>query len=286
MNTDLLRDFLRCAETSSLTRAAVLRNTTQSNISKRLRALENYLGQTLIDRSDRPITLTQAGRDFLPVARQILSEIDKFTGRSAPWHSSEGGLSIVMPHSATVMVFPLFKEWLSHHIPDMFFAPMIANHDMAAHMIAHSEVDLAIVTRHPDVPIDERFTVFQAADIASDRLVMVTSPRAAKQKTGPIHVSHELTYIGQIWQANRDQSLASNEVQHGMAADIWAYCLAGRGRGVLPASLVEADIEAGRLALCTWGKDVAYRISLYCSPRAHRRAKRIWAFCAENQVHE
>tara|TARA_Y100000815_G_scaffold239044_1_gene233681 strand:- start:395 stop:511 length:117 start_codon:yes stop_codon:yes gene_type:complete len=38
MNLDLLRDFLCCAETSSLTRAADLRNTTQSNISKRLRA--------------------------------------------------------------------------------------------------------------------------------------------------------------------------------------------------------------------------------------------------------
>ncbi|QEW22151.1 HTH-type transcriptional regulator YofA [Marinibacterium anthonyi] len=281
MNLDLLRDFLCCAETSSLTRAADLRNTTQSNISKRLRALEDHLGQILIDRTARPIALTRAGQDFLPVARQILSDLDTFRGRSAPWAAAEGGLSIVMPHSASVSLFPRFKEWLSHRIPGVTFAPRIANHDMAAHMIAQSQVDLAIVTHHPDVPIDDRFTVFRAADIAEDRLVMVATPAGTDGEA--IHVSHELTYIGRIWRALRDPSLAPHEVQHGMAADIRAYCLAGRGRGVLPASLVEADIAAGRLTLCPLGPDMAFRVSLYCAPRAHRHARRVWSLCDQDR---
>jgi len=57
--------------------------------------------------------------------------------------------------------------------------------------------------------------VFQAADIASDRFVMVRSPQADTKETVSLHVSHELTYIGRLWTAN--------EVQHGMAADIRAH---------------------------------------------------------------
>ena len=146
-------------------------------------------------------------------------------------------------------------------------------------MIAQSEVDLALVTSHPSVAIDDRFTVFQPVHIATDRLVVVRSYRVG-DTDGPLHVSHELTYIGQVWRANRNPRLAPNEVQHGMAADIRAYCLADQGRGVLPASLVEADIQSGQLVLCPMETEITYRISLYCSARAHRRAKRVHALCA------
>lgn len=54
MNIDHLRDFLSVVETLGLTVAAQQRNTTQSNLSKRLRSLEDYLGRTLIDRRIRP----------------------------------------------------------------------------------------------------------------------------------------------------------------------------------------------------------------------------------------
>jgi len=99
MNIEQLRDFLRVAESLNLTLAAEQRNTSQSNLSKRLRALEDYLGRILVDRSSRPIRLTPAGEDFVPKARQILSDIDGFKGTSAPWSPTEGGVSIVMPHS-------------------------------------------------------------------------------------------------------------------------------------------------------------------------------------------
>lgn len=34
-----------------------------------------------------------------------------------------------------------------------------------------------------------------------------------------------------------------------MAADIKAYCLSGEGRGVLPETLVDAEIASGRLSI-------------------------------------
>lgn len=281
MNIEQLRDFLCVADTLNLTMAADQRNTTQSNLSKRLRGLEEYLGRTLVDRRSRPLSLTTAGEDFVPKARQIISEIDIFRGQSAPWSQSEGGISIVMPHSATVAVFPRFKEWLSQRLPGVYFAPRIANHDMAARMFVRSEIDLAIVTRHSRLAIDEDFRVFRPADIATDRLVIVEPPGTSEHARLPLHVSHPLTYIGQIWQTCRCELPISEEVPHGMAADIRAHCLSGRGRGVLPESLVEADVAANRLVVRREREGLDYAISLFCAPRASRRAKQIWALASE-----
>ena len=282
MNIEQLRDFVCIAETLNLTSAAERRNTTQSNLSKRLRALEEYLGRVLINRSSRPVSLTLAGEDFLPAAQKILAEIDLFRGQSAPWSSSEGGVSIVMPHSATVSVFPRFKEWLSHKLPGIYFAPRIANHDMSARMLSRSEMDLALVTRHPNVPIDEHFLVFRPVKIATDKLVVVELPETKADAELPLHVSHPLTYIGQIWQSCRCDLPVTEEVPHGMAVDIRARCLAGHGRGVLPETLAEADIAAGRLVARSTQDKLEYDISLFCAPRASRSAKQIWQICAKS----
>lgn len=281
MNIDHLRDFLCVAETLNLTLAADRRNTTQSNFSKRLRRLEDFLGRALIDRGSRPLCLTAAGEEFVPKARQILADIDSFRGREVPWSQREGGISIVMPHNATVAVFPQFKEWLSHRMTDVHFAPQIANYDTAARLIARSKVDLALVTRHPHVPIDENHSAFRHVDIGWDKLVIVETPDTPQNEPLPLHLSHPLTYIGQIWQSCRCDLPVSKTVLHGMAADIRAHCLAGRGRGVLPESIVEADTAAGRLVVRETSAKLDYAISLFCAPQASRRAKQVWALAAE-----
>lgn len=277
MNIDHLRDFLCVVETLNLTQAADRRSTTQSNLSKRLRGLEDHLGRMLIDRASRPLSLTKAGEDFVPIARQILSDLDIFCGQSVPWSATEGGVPIVMPHSVTFSVFPRFKEWLSHQIAEVHFAPLLANHDTAARMIARSEIDLAIVARHPRVPIDDNWSVLRSADIAKDRLVVIEPPNTPEDKPLPLHVSHPLTYIGQVWQACRGNLPVSEEVQHGMAADIRARCLANGERGVLPESLIEADVAAGKTTIREDCIQMDYAISLFCASQATRIAKRIWS---------
>ncbi|SFW99753.1 DNA-binding transcriptional regulator, LysR family [Paracoccus pantotrophus] len=283
MNIDHLRDFLCVVETLNLTLAAERRNTTQSNLSKRLRSLEDYLGRPLIDRRIRPVSLTIAGEEFIPKARQILSDIDMFRGASAPWSRSEGGISVVMPHSATVSVFPQFRSLLHRRLPGIHFDPRIANHDMAARLLARSEVDLALATRHALVPMDDGFTVFRPADIATDQLVIVEPPGSGDAEM-PLHVSHPLTYIGQIWETCRFGLPVTMEVPHGMAADIRARCIAGEGRGVLPESLVEAEVAAGRLAVRPAATDLGYTLSLYCAPQACRRARQIWSLSFEGAL--
>jgi DNA-binding transcriptional LysR family regulator len=72
MELKWLEDFVCLAGIGSFWKASEERHVSQPAFSRRIRALEEWLGVTLIDRSSYPVTLTPYGRQFLPYAREIL----------------------------------------------------------------------------------------------------------------------------------------------------------------------------------------------------------------------
>ncbi|WP_327237847.1 LysR family transcriptional regulator [Streptomyces sp. NBC_01317] len=68
-----LEYFLAVADTGSFTRAARALHVVQSGVSATVKALERELGSALFVRSSNAVTLTAAGRAFLPRARDTLS---------------------------------------------------------------------------------------------------------------------------------------------------------------------------------------------------------------------
>ena len=74
MEIKWIQDFLSLAQTSSFSRAAEQRHITQSALSRRIRALEAWLGAELVDRSTLPTRLTVAGQLFQPQAEASLRQ--------------------------------------------------------------------------------------------------------------------------------------------------------------------------------------------------------------------
>ncbi|MGB7318893.1 MAG: LysR family transcriptional regulator, partial [Planktotalea sp.] len=66
MDLNWLGDFECLARTLNFTRAATERNITQSAFSRRIKALESWVGAPLINRAHYPVQLTDAGAQFLP----------------------------------------------------------------------------------------------------------------------------------------------------------------------------------------------------------------------------
>lgn len=69
-----LRYFVAAAETGSITAAAVREHVTQPALSRQIALLETRLGVDLFARQKQRIHLTDAGRWFLPRARQLLCD--------------------------------------------------------------------------------------------------------------------------------------------------------------------------------------------------------------------
>lgn len=71
-----LRTLVALEETGSLTAAASRLHVTQSALSHQVKELEDRLGVSLINRSARPLRLTQAGMRLLNLAGRVLPEVE------------------------------------------------------------------------------------------------------------------------------------------------------------------------------------------------------------------
>jgi DNA-binding transcriptional LysR family regulator len=69
-----LETFAAAAREGSIARAAMALHLTTAGAAKRIDALETIVGVRLLERGPRGVTLTQAGRRFLPQAERFLAE--------------------------------------------------------------------------------------------------------------------------------------------------------------------------------------------------------------------
>ena len=72
-----VRGFEAAARCLSLTQAALELSLTQSAVSRQVQGLEAELGVALFVRKAREIALTPAGREFLPLVKRVLTELDQ-----------------------------------------------------------------------------------------------------------------------------------------------------------------------------------------------------------------
>ena len=82
MNLSWLEDFLALAASGNFSRAADERHMTQPAFSRRVRALEDWLGVDLFDRSSQPAQLTETGNWFRQVAQDLQAEVARIPGEA------------------------------------------------------------------------------------------------------------------------------------------------------------------------------------------------------------
>jgi DNA-binding transcriptional LysR family regulator len=76
LTTRQLRAFTAVARLGSFTRAAQQVHMTQAGLSGMIRELESQFGERLFDRTTRTVSLTATGTALLPVAEQVLEQLD------------------------------------------------------------------------------------------------------------------------------------------------------------------------------------------------------------------
>jgi len=109
--------FARVADAASFSRAAEQIGLPKSTVSRRVSLLEERLGERLIQRTTRRLTLTDYGRQLLEHARQVAAEVDAVRALSEFRQARPSGrLRVSMPNDfATLLLTDMLAAFVTLH---------------------------------------------------------------------------------------------------------------------------------------------------------------------------
>ncbi len=292
MNTSWLEDFLVLASVGNFSRAAEDRHMTQPAFGRRVRALEEWMGVELFDRSTQPVRLTAAGQWFLGVAPDLLGDIARLPGAAravAETHSKS--LRLAATHALSLTFMP---GWLRRFEDHTMAGNLHLESDMLHRceaLLTQSKVQFMLCHAHASAPGQLQQQGYESICVGQDVLLPVSAVGADGQ---PLHRLERgrataclLAYsaesgLGHILHKTIDSALGELPTQtvftaH-LASVLRTMALEGRGIAWLPRSLINEDLSTGKLVSCaseTWNVDLEIR--LY---RAHaqlgRSAEALW----------
>jgi DNA-binding transcriptional LysR family regulator len=153
MDIRWLQDFLTVAERGNFTRAAEERNASQAAFSRRIQALESWLGVTLIDRSVFPTRLTAEGERFRETAAETLHQLlDARTGLSGQPSAKRDQVVIALPHALATGRLPgWWARWSKGRALTCKVAPGNVHDSVTA--LVSGAADLLVCFHHAQQPI-------------------------------------------------------------------------------------------------------------------------------------
>ncbi len=145
-----LHYFLKIAETSSFTQAALALGVTQPTLSHQIKQLEQEIGTPLFDRVGRSIQITEAGRLFRSHAQRALRELESgLTSVTELDGLMHGQLRIGVFRSFGNSLLPaVFAEFYRAH-PQVRIAIQQMSLAEMEHGLINGDLDFAITTYLP-----------------------------------------------------------------------------------------------------------------------------------------
>ena len=246
--------FVAVADSGSFTAAAETMGLTKAVVSFNIRQLEDELGVTLLLRSTRRLTLTEAGRLFHQRSVALLKDAERLKDDVRANHAGlTGELRITTtPEYGSQVVVPLLAEFSQQH-PDLrvrhvsssLHADLISERfDVAIRLgtLADSRYHAALITQ---------FTIFPVATPGWLRNHPVES---LEQLAKADWIIHERLASPLRWQVNDAcGEPATLEIKKAprlfadSAQALMAFALAGCGVALLPEWLVRHALDDGKL---------------------------------------
>ena len=289
VDTKWLEDFVSFAHHLNFTKAANERNITQSAFSRRIRSLELWLGAELVDRRTFPALLSQAGEDFLPIANDLLLNLERGRNEIRQTIGLElDTLRFAAPHSISIhSLMPLLSE-LGQMVPDLKTRVTSDNLYNCCDHLSERNSDFLMCYRSPDVAVKLDVERFEFVEIGSDRLVPVVaidsdiSLDSNAPKSVPYLRYSTGLFLGLIIDKVIDVKQPNLFIRHtdAFSESLKSLCLQGAGVAWLSEAAIKSELARNELKIIGDGDwQVELNIAIYTEPDFHTQQSEIaWSF--------
>lgn len=254
LNLQRLAIFAAVVEAGSFTAAAAALGQTKAVVSFNVKQLENELGVSLLARSTRRLSLTDAGERFYQRSQQLLQEAENVLDDvRRDHHGLSGVLRITStPEYGAQVVAPALAAFSRQHprlriqhVSSSYHADLISERfDVAIRLgqLADSSHRAALI---------DSFAIFPVAspDYLAEQPIHSLTDLAQAQWIAHSRLSSPLSW--QVVTPQREAVLFkvadAATLTGDSAAALLAFALHGAGVALLPAWLTQPDIDAGRL---------------------------------------
>jgi DNA-binding transcriptional LysR family regulator len=252
MNVSDLNLFATVARYGSITKAARRLNTVQSNVTTRLRLLEEELGVSLFQRHHHGVTLTRSGCELLPYAHQLDVLLQKARRAVSADGGNRGALRIgSMETTAAARLPGLLRRYVPAH-RNVDVAIETGTTRVLIQAVLEYRLDGAFVAGPVEVDELEQTLSFV------EELVLVSSPEhksvPAALQQGKIPKMFVFR-VGCSYRQKLERFLEGrgltlvNQLEMGTLEGIIGCVSAGLGITMMPLSVVEPHAKRGEVAV-------------------------------------
>ncbi|NVJ64163.1 MAG: LysR family transcriptional regulator [Flavobacteriaceae bacterium] len=293
MQTNWLKDFIALSESQNFSATALQRFTSQSALSRRIRQLEEWVGETLIDRNSNSRFLTQAGETFLPFAQKALLTLNHGAEMARIVSDNEDQqLRIAITHALSLTFFPKWFRHIGGAVNASSVQLMADTAQTCLHRFQEQEVQFCITYAEHTQNSKQSWQHREYKTIGQDKLVAVYQqaqfvnqhPEAKfgssslpflyySEQSGLSHFLHASTTFQQYQSQLTPYLCAPN------ASVLKNLTLQGLGVAWLPHSLIEQDLASGTLSrVPSMHADMHLEIRLYRqSVSLNNAAETLWS---------
>lgn len=149
-----LRYLVAVADHGTVSRAAERLHVTQPGLSRQLRQLEQDLGVNVFERSAGRLSLTSAGRALVPLARDLLGQVEAF--RVAATFHAEGRLDRLTVGAPTVTLTDVVAPFIATLADGDPITDVLGADGFSSAEVLARGADLAIGSARPGPPYRSR----------------------------------------------------------------------------------------------------------------------------------
>jgi DNA-binding transcriptional LysR family regulator len=242
-----MRYFATVAKRGSFTRAAEELHVAQQAVSQQVRALEQQLGVTLLERSSRRVSLTPEGEVFLADCRRVLAGADRAARRvQAAARGEAGTVRLAYTLVSAFETVPVLLARLGKDYPLLKVETREIFGSDVPTLLGDGTCDLALapLTTYPEDLRQRtiRREVVRLAVAESHRLADSEQIELARLSDETLELwPREMApgYHDAIVAACRTAGFEPKVDRRGAGATVWGYIAQGRGVGLVVSSLIE-----------------------------------------------